>query len=102
MHDNGFASTNSVKISAAVMDGIQATESIKRLFPGVKVLVLTTHSDDEWLFDAIRSVANSYLLKDAPSKDLFKAIWATIAGDTPVRLRGVPQSSSQCTACQYA
>jgi two-component system, NarL family, response regulator LiaR len=67
-----------------VMDGIQATESIKRRFPTIKVLVLTTHSDDEWLFDAIRSGANGYLLKDAPSEDLFKAIRATMAGDTPV------------------
>lgn len=67
-----------------IMDGIQATESIKRRFPQVKVLVLTTHSDDEWLFEAIRSGANGYLLKDAPSEDLFKAIRATIAGDTPV------------------
>lgn len=67
-----------------IMDGIQATETIKRRFPGVKVLVLTTHSDDEWLFDAIRSGANGYLLKDAPSEDLFKAIRATAAGDTPV------------------
>lgn len=67
-----------------VMDGVQATESIKRQFPQVKVLVLTTHSDDEWLFDAIRSGANGYLLKDAPSEDLFKAIQATMAGDTPV------------------
>lgn len=67
-----------------IMDGIQATESIKRRFPAIKVLVLTTHSDDEWLFDAIRSGANGYLLKDAPSGDLFKAIRATMAGDTPV------------------
>jgi DNA-binding NarL/FixJ family response regulator len=67
-----------------VMDGVQATESIKRRFPAVKVLVLTTHSDDEWLFDAIRSGTNGYLLKDAPSEELFKAIRATMAGDTPV------------------
>jgi DNA-binding NarL/FixJ family response regulator len=67
-----------------VMDGIQATERIKRYFPQVKVLVLTTHGDDDWLFDAIRSGANGYLLKDAPSQDLFKAIRAVMSGDTPV------------------
>jgi NarL family two-component system response regulator LiaR len=67
-----------------VMDGVQATETIKRLFPDVKVLILTTHSDDNWLFDAIRSGANGYLLKDAPSEDLVKAIQAVMAGDTPV------------------
>ncbi len=73
-----------IDLKMPIMDGIQATESIKRRFPQVKVLVLTTHSDDEWLFDAIRSGANGYLLKDAPSEDLFKAIRSAMAGDTPV------------------
>jgi two-component system, NarL family, response regulator LiaR len=67
-----------------IMDGIQATASIKRRYPHIKVLVLTTHSDDEWLFDAIRSGANGYLLKDAPSEELFKAIRSAMAGDTPL------------------
>lgn len=67
-----------------VMDGVQATESIRRRYPEIRILVLTTYSDDEWLFDAIRSGAHGYLLKDAPSEDLFKAIRATVAGDTPL------------------
>jgi len=39
------------------MNGIQATREINQKYPGVKVLVLTTFGDDEWVFDAIRSGA---------------------------------------------
>lgn len=64
------------------MNGIQATQQIHQRFPQVKVLVLTTYDDDEWLFDAIRSGASGYLLKDTPSVDLIKAIKGTVKGNT--------------------
>jgi len=40
----------------------------------VRVLVLTTFDEDEWVFDAIRYGADGYLLKDTPQEDLIKAI----------------------------
>lgn len=64
------------------LNGIQATQRIRQRFPQVRVLVLTTYDDDEWLFDAIRSGASGYLLKDTPSVDLIKAIKGTVSGDT--------------------
>jgi DNA-binding NarL/FixJ family response regulator len=64
------------------LNGIQATQRIRQRFPQVRVLVLTTYDDDEWLFDAIRSGAAGYLLKDTPSADLIKAIKGTVSGDT--------------------
>ncbi|MCG8349989.1 MAG: response regulator transcription factor [Chloroflexales bacterium] len=67
-----------------IMNGIQATDAIKQRFPAVKVLILTTYSDDEWLFDAIRSGADGYVLKDIPHEDLFKVIHGTVAGETHV------------------
>jgi DNA-binding NarL/FixJ family response regulator len=67
-----------------IMNGIQATREIKRLYPEIKVLVLTTYSDDEWVFDAIRSGADGFLLKDLPHKDLFRAIRDTMQGKTHV------------------
>ena len=48
-----------------VMNGIQATQRIAREHPSTKVLVLTTYGADEWVFDAIRSGAAGYLLKDS-------------------------------------
>ena len=64
------------------MNGVQATQRIQQTFPKVRVLILTTYDDDEWLFDAIRSGAAGYLLKDAPSRDLIAAIKGTMAGNT--------------------
>jgi two-component system, NarL family, response regulator LiaR len=64
-----------------VMNGITATRKIREKHPHVRVLVLTTYDDDEWLFDAIRSGASGYLLKDRPSSELLKAIKGTVAGD---------------------
>jgi len=67
-----------------VMNGVEATRQIKKHFPEVKVLVLTTYSDDEWVFDAIRAGASGYLLKDTAREELIKAIRGTINGKTYV------------------
>ena len=65
-----------------VMNGIIATQSISRTYPETRVLVLTTYEDDEWLFDAIRSGASGYLLKDTPRLDLIGAIKGTMDGSS--------------------
>ncbi len=66
------------------MNGIQATCRIHQEYPAIKVLVLTTYDADEWVFDAIRSGAAGYLLKDARRETLVAAIKDTVAGKTPV------------------
>jgi NarL family two-component system response regulator LiaR len=65
-----------------VMNGIVATRKIKEAYPNLHVLILTTYDDDEWLFDAIRSGADGYLLKDTPPNQLIEAISGTIEGKT--------------------
>jgi len=65
-----------------VMNGIQATRKLHERFPKIQILVLTTYADDEWLFDAIRSGAAGYLLKDRPRTELIAAIKGTIAGNS--------------------
>jgi DNA-binding NarL/FixJ family response regulator len=62
------------------MNGIEATRQIRAKFPDVKVLVLTTYDDDEWVFDAIRAGASGYLLKDTPREEVVKAIRGTVEG----------------------
>ena len=63
-----------------IMNGVMATRNIKRAFPAIMVLILTTYDDDEWLFDAIRSGADGYLLKDTPPDELIDAIKGTLKG----------------------
>jgi NarL family two-component system response regulator LiaR len=62
------------------MNGVQATRKITAEYPEIYVLILTTYDDDEWIFDAIRSGADGYLLKDTPPADLIKSIKGTLEG----------------------
>ena len=53
-----------------ILNGVEATRQIKTKYPEIKVLVLTTYDDDQWVFDAIQAGASGYLLKDTPRDDL--------------------------------
>jgi two-component system, NarL family, response regulator LiaR len=66
------------------MNGIQATRLVREQHPAVRVLVLTTYDADEWVFDAIRSGAAGYILKDTPREGLVRAIQDVAQGRTPV------------------
>jgi NarL family two-component system response regulator LiaR len=84
-----------------VMNGVEATRQIRTRFPGVKVLVLTTYDDDEWVFDAIKAGASGYLLKDTPRDEVIRAVRGTVAGktyvDPSVAGKVLRQASSQQT-----
>jgi DNA-binding NarL/FixJ family response regulator len=65
------------------VDGLAATRLIAgddRL-AGVKVVVLTTFDLDEYVFEAIRSGANGFLVKDTEPAELLRALRAVVAGD---------------------
>lgn len=57
-----------------VMNGSAATHIISERFPNVKVLVVSTYDDDEYIAQSIKAGAKGYLLKDMPSKELAEAI----------------------------
>jgi DNA-binding NarL/FixJ family response regulator len=63
-----------------VMDGIAATRAIKRRYPEVYVLVLTTFDDDESIVGALEAGASGYVLKNTPSEELARDIRVTSAG----------------------
>lgn len=62
------------------MTGVEATRRICASLPTIKVLVLTTFDDDEWVFDAIRAGAAGYILKDTPREKVIEAIRGTLSG----------------------
>ncbi|MBE7471471.1 MAG: DNA-binding response regulator [Anaerolineae bacterium] len=57
-----------------VMNGITATEQIRRQLPTCQVLMLTTFDDEEDIVKALIAGANGYLLKDIPAQDLAQAV----------------------------
>ena len=67
-----------------VVDGVAATRSIRQELPNTKILVLTTFDAEDWLFDAIRSGASGYLLKESPREALFQAVVDVHEGRNPV------------------
>lgn len=69
-------------IRMPIMDGVAATREIQKYFPDIKILVLTTFDDDEYVKAALENGAMGYLLKDTPSEELAVAIRAVYKGYT--------------------
>ena len=65
-----------------VMDGVAATQALQERAPDIKVLVLTTFDDDEYVSKALNYGAKGYLLKDTSSEELAQAIRSIHKGYT--------------------
>lgn len=68
-------------IRMPIMDGVEATKQIKEKHPDVKILILTTFDEDEYIFEALQNGADGYLLKDISSDDLVNAIETVYMGN---------------------
>ncbi len=64
------------------MSGVEATRRIKAQCPNVRVLVLTAHDDDEYVFALLQAGANGYLLKTAEIDKVVEAIRAVAEGQS--------------------
>lgn len=62
------------------MNGIECTKEVKKLYPQIKIIMLTTFDDDEQIFEAIMAGASGYLLKEESAQSLTKSIGETITG----------------------
>jgi DNA-binding NarL/FixJ family response regulator len=71
-------------LSMPVLDGIEATRRIVNADPEIRVIALTSFSDDRHILDALRAGASGYLLKHAGPDDLLAAIRAAAEGDAPL------------------
>jgi two-component system, NarL family, response regulator NreC len=93
--DNGVAAlTLAHRVSPDVMvldlempggDGISALHDIVETLPGLRVLILTMHEEDDRLLALLEAGARGYLTKDAASRDLVEAIRVVAAGEVYVR-----------------
>ncbi len=61
-------------IRMPVMDGVTFTKIIKEHYPEIKIIILTTFDDDEYIFAALRDGASGYLLKGISADELVCAI----------------------------
>jgi DNA-binding NarL/FixJ family response regulator len=69
-------------IRMPVMDGITATQSIIKANPMARIIMLTAHTQDPYLFDAVKAGARGYLIKDVDPHTLIHSIQAVYRGET--------------------
>jgi DNA-binding NarL/FixJ family response regulator len=62
------------------IDGVQCTNLIKEKYPKIKIIILTTFDDDEYVYNALKYGASGYLLKGVSVTELSKAIRAVVSG----------------------
>jgi DNA-binding NarL/FixJ family response regulator len=62
------------------MSGVDCTRIVKKEYPNIKVIILTTFDDDEYIFGALKYGASGYLLKGISMKNLAEAIRTVVSG----------------------
>ncbi|WP_315067733.1 response regulator transcription factor [uncultured Clostridium sp.] len=91
-------------IRMPIMDGVEATKIIKENYINIKVIILTTFNEDEYIFDGITNGADGYILKDAGSDEIIKAIKTAYNGNIlinpEVTKKIVKAFNSMCAAKQ--
>ena len=72
-------------IRMPVMNGVEATKAIKEKYPCVKILILTTFNEDEYIFEGLNNGADGYILKDISSAELVHHIRAIYEGQALIQ-----------------
>lgn len=67
-------------IEMPLMNGIEATGKIKQCYPQIKIVMITIYDDDEYIFNAIKAGADSYILKETKSEKIYETITDTLNG----------------------
>jgi two-component system, NarL family, response regulator NreC len=67
-------------IGMPLLNGIEATRQIVKRAPGVRILILSMHSDEAYITQALQAGAKGYLLKDSADVDLIRAVTDVAAG----------------------
>lgn len=67
-------------IEMPVLNGIETTAIVKQKYPQIKIIMLTVFDNDENIFNAIKSGADGYLLKDIAPNILYEGILETLNG----------------------
>jgi DNA-binding NarL/FixJ family response regulator len=65
-----------------LLNGIEATRQIKKIYPKTKVIILSMHSHGRYISELLSLGVSGYLIKDCSGTDIIKAINAALNGDT--------------------
>lgn len=67
-----------------VMNGMEATRTIKLRWPEVKIIILTTFNDEQYAMETLKDGASGFLLKTANSKQLIRAVYSALNDGMPI------------------
>ncbi|HNL39586.1 MAG TPA: response regulator transcription factor [Saprospiraceae bacterium] len=70
------------------MSGLEALPIVKEINPKIQVVLLTVFDDDERIFQALRSGASGYLLKNTPPGEIVQAVFDVYNGGSPMTSTG--------------
>ncbi len=76
-----------VDINLPGMSGIECVTRVKKLFPGIAILMLTTYEETDLIFNSLRAGARGYLLKKMAPLELVTAIEQVYAGGAPMSMQ---------------
>lgn len=68
-------------INMPKINGVEATKKVKQLYPDAKIMILSIHDDEGYVFETLRAGASGYLLKDMEAETLITAIKAVAEGN---------------------
>ena len=74
-------------LTMPLLNGVDAARQIRHDLPGTKVILLTMHTDEQYILDAIRAGVSGYVLKSEAATDLVKAIMDVNKGLTHLSSR---------------
>jgi len=69
-------------ISLPLLNGLEVTRQLKKRFPEIKILILTMHTSDEFVFEILNAGAKGYVVKKAAPTELVSAIHAVYLGQS--------------------
>ena len=70
-----------IDVSMPRLTGLQAATELRRRRPGLRVLLLSMHDNEQYFFAALKAGASGYVLKSAASRDLVHAVRASMRGE---------------------
>jgi two-component system, NarL family, response regulator DegU len=82
-------------INMPVANGVQVTEELYRTMPELRIIILSIHDDESYVFETLRKGAAGYLLKDTETQTLIDAIRTVVAGHAYIHPRVTGKLISQ-------
>ena len=73
------------------LDGVLCTKAVKEKYPAVKIIVLTTFDDEEYIYSALKYGASGYLLKGCSMQELTQAIYKVMSGSSILNQDIIPK-----------